>query len=302
MQRVPHVRLLRAVIGWELRRLRAARWNWVFPLLLWFVCATLIWFKHSWGRPVVDGRGGATVVIIGTSTVGLPYLIIFSVLVIFGLVLPFATASGIAHDYEQRIHEMVMSTAIPTWVYVWGRYVASVLIAIGLALVALAAILVMAPLLVIIEPGYPWPNIGLILAIWAIAVFPATIVVTSLSFLLGTLWPRRATIMKLVTVVIWVVLVFTPDVFDHGGTWFTYWNPTSYGIVRVHVDRFLQAYQAQIQSGIDTTAHVELALHLQQQPLALAPWIVSHTITVGISFLLIVAMAYRFDRFRRVLH
>ena len=302
MHRVQYLRPLRVVIGWELRRLHAARWNWVLPLILWFVCATLIWFKHSWGRPVVDGRGGATVVIIGTSMVGLPYLMIFSVLIIFGIVLPFATAGAIAHDYEQRIHEVVMSTSISTPVYVWGRYTASLLIGVGLALVALSSVLVMAPILAMVEPGYPSPNVGVILAIWAIAVLPATILVTSLSFLLGTLWPRRVTIMKLVTVVAWVVLAFTPDVFDHGGTWFTYWNPTSYGIVRVQVDHFLQAYQAHIQSTPGATAHIDLALQLQQQPLALAPWILSHSSIVGISFLLIVVISQRFDRFRRVLH
>ncbi|MBV9171345.1 MAG: hypothetical protein JOZ81_14810 [Chloroflexi bacterium] len=44
---------------------------------------------------------------------------------------------------------------------------------------------------------------------------------------------------KVVPVVGWAGLVFLSDVVDHGGTWFTAFNPTSYGIVRVQVDEFL---------------------------------------------------------------
>jgi ABC-type transport system involved in multi-copper enzyme maturation permease subunit len=225
------------VLAWELRRLRASRSSWAFAAAAFGFCVALIALKHSWGRPVVDGVTGESIEILGTTSVGVLYMMIAGVLTLFALFLPFVATDAVAHDYRQRVHELVMATPVSSGAYVWGRYLACLLASIGLDMLLLAAVLLMGSSLHAGQASYPVPDVWLVLGVWALAILPATVVVTSLSFALGTLLPRLAVFAKLLVLLGWISLVFLADVLDHGGTWFTYWNPTSYGIVRVHVDQ-----------------------------------------------------------------
>ena len=86
-----------------------------------------------------------------------------------------------------------------------------------------------------------------------------------MSFGVGTLFPRRAVLVKLGALLTWISIVFLVDVVDHGGTWFTYWNPTSYGIVRVNVDSFLQAYLVAVSGVAEAGQRMAIGLQLQQR-------------------------------------
>jgi RNA polymerase sigma factor (sigma-70 family) len=218
-----------------------------------------------------------------------------------GDMLPFVATEAVARDHRARVHELLMACAVPSWAYVCGRYLAGLIVSLGLALIALVAVLMTSPFLHLTLAGYPAPDIGLIFTIWAVAVLPATILLTSLGFTLGTLWPRLASIIKIVIMVGWVAILFGADVFDHGSTWFTYWSPTSYGIVRVNVDQFLKNYQALVPSVPDVNQHSRLALQLQQQLPDLQPWLFPHAALVVLGIALVALAALRFQRFRNVM-
>jgi hypothetical protein len=123
------------------------------------------------------------------------------------------------------------------------------------------------------------------------------VVVTSLSFALGTFLPRLAVVGKLGVLLGWISLEFLADVLDHGGTWFAYWNPTSYGIVRVHVDSFLQAYLAGVIGLTDASQRLTIAVQLQARPADLWPWVPTHLVLVAGGLLLVAVVAARFPRF-----
>ncbi|MGI9145771.1 MAG: ABC transporter permease [Chloroflexota bacterium] len=288
------------MFGWELRRLCASHWGWFVAIATFAFCIGLIAIKHSWGRPVVDGVRGESIEILGTTAVGVPYLMVSGLLTLFAVFIPFLADDGVARDYQRSVHELVMATPISTRSYVWGRYLACLAVSGSLDLLLLAAVLVMGPVLRA-AAAYPLPDIGLVLRIWMLAVLPATAVVASLSFALGTLLPRMAVVGKLVTVLGWISVAFLTDVVDHGGTWFTYWNPTSYGIVRVNVDAFLQAYLTQVTDVAAASQRLAIGLRLQDRQPDLWPWVIPHLVLVATCLLVVALVAARFPRFRTVL-
>ena len=99
--------------------------------------------------------------------------------------LTFVMADGVTRDVNRRTHELLMTTALPAWAYVWGRYLAGLVVSLGLALLLLASILGMGGLLHLTVANYPLPQIGVVLLLWVGIVVPATILVSSLSFALG---------------------------------------------------------------------------------------------------------------------
>jgi hypothetical protein len=218
--------------------------------------------------------------------------------VLFGPLIPFVATEGVAHEYRHRTHELVMATQIPGVAYVCGRYLAVLMVSLLLDLVLLASVLLMGPLLHATDPKYVMPDILLAAGVWSVAIVPGTIVLTTLSFCLGTLLPRAAGYVKVIPVVGWIGLVFLSDVIDHGGTWFTSFNPTSYGIVRTQVDEFPSAYQAGVIGVTDSAGRFDVALRLQQIAPDLHQFIAPHIALVGGSLLLVAWTATRFRRFR----
>jgi hypothetical protein len=108
-----------------------------------------------------------------------------------------------------------MATSLPTWAYVWGRYLVVTALSLFFALEMLAAIV----LLITIEhmsiggADYPAAQIGPLLAPWAALVLPATIFAGGLGFALGTLLFRYATYVKLAIALGWFIwLVVLPGI------------------------------------------------------------------------------------------
>jgi ABC-type transport system involved in multi-copper enzyme maturation permease subunit len=293
--------MIAAVIAWELRRLRANRMSWALGAAVFVFCLGLTALKHSWGRPVVDGVTGESIEILGTTAVGLPYLMISGLLTLFALFLPFVATEAVARDYQVGLHELLMTTPVSSAAYVWGRYLACLSVSLVLDLALLLAVVVMGVVLHVGQQIYPVPDIGLALGIWIVGIVPATVVVSSVSFGVGTLFVRRAVFVKLAALLSWASMVFLVDVVDHGGTWFTYWNPTSYGIVRVNVDSFLQTYLGAVSGVAEASQRMAIGLQLQQRQPDLWPWVPPHLVLVIASLVLVGAVAGRFGRFRQCL-
>ena len=225
---------------------------------------------------------------------------------LLGLLLPFVNADGAARDLHRRTHELLMATALPTWAYVWGRYLTGLLMSLGLALLSLAAILVMGWLLHLTITDYPLPEIGNLMVIWIGMIASATVLVSSLSFALGTLLPRLANLVKIVILLGWFVgveiisIVLGQD--SHAANfslpaWYINWDPTSEGIA-LHSQYFADFINLKANSAAQEQ-HV--LLMVENSLIDLWSWFVPHLLLAGVSLVLVLAAALAFKRSRDTL-
>ena len=299
---IERLRPLLSVMAWELRRFRASRLFWLqvlgfFCLILFITWSTQAPDHFSTGNGTVTFNG----FVAGTSVWGLLQNLLPAALLLLGLLLPFVNADGVTRDLQRRTHELLMTTALPTWAYVWGRYLMGLLQSLGLALLLLASILGMGLLLHLTVTDYPLPPTGAVLLLWVGMVLPATVLLSSLSFALGTLLPRLANLVKIVILLGWFVgALIIPSGFNNTSppVWYSTWDPTSavtaIGMLpQYHVDfdnRSRTATSAaQFQNALLT---VENTLH------DIGAWFAPHLIVAGLSLLLVVLAACAFRRFR----
>src|SRR6266699_4611049 len=297
---------LARVIAWELCRFRASRLFWFQALGLFGFLLLMTWALHAPDQIGVGVRvGGGDVslngFVAGPSAGGL-LRTLPTVLVVLALLLPFVTADGVTRDLSRRTHELLMTTALPTWAYVWGRYLAGLVMSLALALLLLASILGLGWLLHLTVTDYPAPEIGTVLLLWVGMAVSATILVSSLGFALSTLLPCLSTLVKVVIMVAWLVgaLVIplglgkttTPP------TWYVNWDPTS-GIT---ARGLLPAYA--IHLGPTTTSEAQLQqliLTAENKMPDLAGWFVPHLLLAGVSLVLVLVAALAFKRSRETL-
>jgi len=290
------------VLIWELRRVLASRLFWFQALGFFCFQLFLTWALHaSEGFDTVSNNVQLYASIAGTSARGLLHTLPL-VLVMLVLLLPFVTADGVTRDLSRRTHELLMTTALPTWAYVWGRYLAGLLISLGLALLLLASILGMGMLLHLTVADYPLPQIGAVLFLWVGMVLPATILVSSFGFALSTLLPRLSTLVKVVILVAWIVgALVIPRGLGNTTTppsWYVNWDPTS-GITALGL---LPAYAIHLGPSITSEAQLQqLILSMENKMPDLAGWFAPHLLLAGFSLLLVLMAALAFKRSRDVL-
>jgi ABC-type transport system involved in multi-copper enzyme maturation permease subunit len=290
------------VLSWELRRFRASRLFWFQALGLFCFLLFLTWALHaSQGYATVSNNVQISAFVAGTSAGGLLHTLP-TVLLVLVLFLPFVTADGVRRDLSRRTHELLMATALPTWAYVWGRYLAGLLMSLGLALLLLASILLMGGLLHLTVADYPLPQTGAVLLLWVGMVFPATILVSSFGFALSTLLPRLSTLVKVVILVAWIVgaLVIPRGL---GNTtppsWYVNWDPTS-GITALGL---LPAYAIHLGSWITSEAQLQqLILTIENKMPDPAGWFAPHLLLAGLGLVLVLVAAFAFKRSREVLN
>jgi ABC-type transport system involved in multi-copper enzyme maturation permease subunit len=287
------------VAGWELRRLGASAGNFGLVAGVFVLFAGLVWVKHSWAIPVESGSGrGVVLNVIGSTALGTVFEVVALLLLFFGMLVPFVVADGVARDYRQRVHELLMAAPISTSSYVLGRFVASLGVAILLSVVMLAAIAVADLTISFSEPGFVTLNWTGLLLTWAVLVVPAVVVIGGISFMLSTLMPRLATPAKVTVVLGWVLLSVVVDV-GHGLGWFGYWTPTGNGVLKVVPLDAAERYASLLQAGAGSAS--SLSMQVQQQLPNLWPWVAPHVglVVVGVACTGIAAL--RFRRFRNSL-
>lgn len=195
---LPRSQPLLAVMTWELRRLRASRTTWLLPLAALILFLVVRWTQRlpiPWGPLSVSDHASLRYTFSSTIepsspwalTTVLPTTLVF----LLAVTLPFVCADGVALDLKRRTHELLMTTSLPTWAYVLGRYLIVLGLSLGLAVLLLIAILGMALALHLGLGGadQPPPQVGPVLAFWAALLQPTVILVSSLSFALGTVLP-----------------------------------------------------------------------------------------------------------------
>jgi ABC-type transport system involved in multi-copper enzyme maturation permease subunit len=290
------------VLLWELRRVLASRLFWFQALGFFCFLLFLTWALHaSEGFVTMSNNVQLYAPVAGTSARGLLHTLPL-VLVVLVLLLPFVTADGVTRDLSWRTHELLMTTALPTWAYVWGRYLAGLMISLGLALLMLASILGMGGLLHLTVANYPLPQTGAVLLLWVGMVFPATILVSSFGFALSTLLPRLSMLVKVVILVGWIVgALVIPRGLGNATTppgWYVNWDPTS-GITALGL---LPSYSIHLNPSITSEAQLQqFVLSIENKMPDLAGWFVPHLGLAGLSLLLVLIAAFAFKRTRDVL-
>ncbi len=284
--------MLAAVTAWELRRLQVNLASWLQAGGAFFFFLALLWLRNRW-------EAGGPLVILGTTSFGQLAELVYGPMLVLGVILPFLVADRVAHDYRERMHELLMTSAIPTWIYVGGRYLACLAVSLGMAALMLAAQLLVNELLPGLETGYPIADPSVTLIFWGRVALPAAILVGSLCFSLGARFPRYTVIVKVAICIAWVILALDQDPRDLG--WRAYWNPTGAGMITILFTRFLQQAQANLQNVTPTTRQAEIVLRLQQQMPDLHPWLGPSLVLAVFGIFLGALSALGFRRFRDIL-
>lgn len=286
------------VLAWELRRSSASRLFWVQALGFFGVALFLTWTLHaSLNFGTVINGDQVVAFVAGTSAWGLLRTLPF-VLAILAIVLPFVTVDGVTRDQQRRTHELLLTTALPTWAYVWGRYLAGLVVSLGLALLVLVALLGMGELLHLTSTDYPAPEISVILLLWGGMVVSATILVSSVGFALGTLLPRQSTLIKVVILAAWIVGGVVIPLGLRTSTpppgWYVNWDPTS-GVTGAGLR---QTYSFNLAAITSEAQLRQILLTLENKLPDIASWFIPHLLLAVISLVLVLVAARTFKRSR----
>ncbi len=303
-QVIARARPLLNVMTWELRRFRASRLFWWQALGLLCFLLFLIWVLRAPDQfGTMIGTQGVSVFVAGTSAWGLLHTLPFT-LVLLVVLLPFVTADGVTRDLSRRTYELLMTTELPTWAYVWGRYLIGLLMSLGLAFLLLASILGMSLLLHLTVPTYPLPQLDFVLLLWVGMVIPAVILVSSLSFALSTLFPRLSTLGKVVILVVWIVgAVMVPATYNNTvpPAWYVNWDPTSAVTARGLLPSYENLFDPLLRTATSTAQLEQMLRGIENKLPDLAGWFAPHLLLGGLSLLLVVVAALTFKRSRDAL-
>jgi hypothetical protein len=217
------------------------------------------------------------------------------------ILLPFITADGVTRDVQRRTHELVMTTALPIWAYVWGRYLVGLIMSLGLAVLMLAAILGMGMLLHLTTSEYPVPSVNAAVLLWVGMVLPAVVLVTSLAFAMVTLLPRLSTLVKAVTLVSWIVgsLVIPTGLRDQTPpSWYVNWDPTS----AVTAIGMLPEYSFNdlMQTATSAAQFQGAFIAIENKMPLVGGWFASHLLLGALSLMVVLVVPLAFKRSRDV--
>jgi hypothetical protein len=227
---------------------------------------------------------------------------------LLALILPFLNAEGIMHDLKQRTHELLMSTSVPTSAYFWGRYAACVLLSLGLVVVLLAAVLLMGFILHLTQADYPLPQVRAVVLIWAAAVAPTAIFISSVTFAMGTLLQRRSSLAPLGLILGWFVCALVLPEIPVGASrtipsWYLQWEPTNVGMaarLQAPYGQSVSDIMLSTARGVSDSSILSALGRLEQQVPDLGPWILPHLLWIGLGLVLVIIAGLVFNRFRNV--
>jgi ABC-type transport system involved in multi-copper enzyme maturation permease subunit len=299
---------LLAVLSWELRRFRASRLFWIQALGFFCLLLLVIWFGRMPSRfDTANNSLAFHGFVAGTSAWGLNTILPTGLLVLLAFLLPFVTADGVTRDLQRRTHELLLTTALPSRAYVWGRYLMGLLMSLGLAFLILLAILGMGLLLHLTVTNYPAPEVGNVLLLWIGMVVPATILISSLSFSLGTMFPRQSTLVKIAVLLLWFIVALVIPPSGGGDTttppaWYSAWDPTSAATAQGMLAQYRPDLQNQFQTATSASQMQHILLTVENTLPSIGSWFGPHLIFAGLSLLLVVLAAYTFQRFRNDLN
>jgi ABC-type transport system involved in multi-copper enzyme maturation permease subunit len=323
-----HPNALLAVTRWELRRALASRATLIISLLLFGVLVALLGFSLQQQYYTISGTARLangtvvqrTLTDFGTRNSLFGLAILFPITLLeFALFLPFVTADGVSLDLKRRTHEILMTTPLPGRAYVWGRYLAAMLVAFGMACLLLLALLVTGVALHLHDANhYQALDLPGTIVIWAVVVLPTTFVFSSLCFAFGLLLPRRTNLVKAGAVFAWFVIALVLQAFifdqvrysagfDQGNApawWTAYetWQPTNTDAGHLFIEQFLQHLNAIVTNGsLSDQAVQQRATALWGQMPDLGAFLLAHMVWIVVSVAAVAAASLTFRRFRNEL-
>jgi ABC-type transport system involved in multi-copper enzyme maturation permease subunit len=293
---------------WELRRFCASLLFWIQALLFFCLVLFVTWSTRMPGHPIAtaNSSGALSGSIAGTSAWGLlTSSLPTGPLFLLILLLPFINTDGVTRDLSRRTHELLQTTALPTWAYVWGRYLIGLVMSLALAGLTLLATFLMGWLLHLTVPAYPLPPIDAVLILWVGMVVPATILVSSLCFALGTLLPRWSPLIKIGIMVAWIVgVLILPSGFGQSNpppAWYVNWDPTSVATVQGLLPHYVADFSNQTSAATSAAQFQQILLTVENKVPALSGWFAPHLVLAGVSLLLVLIAALAFQRSRDTL-
>jgi hypothetical protein len=307
---------LLTVTRWELRRALGGRSTWITMGLLVLVLVLLLAFSALY--QFFDFSPTMRLIVTRNSLFGLAMLLPVT-LIVFGLFLPFVTVDGASIDLPRRTHELLMTTPLQSRAYIWGRYLASLALAFGVALIYLIALLVVSVALhLFVENDYPALDLPGALVIWAAIVLPPTLLLSSLCFAAGVVLPKRSNQIKAGAVVAWFMVglvlaayassrVRDNAAFDLGSLpawWTAYetWQPTNTDAGHLFMEQFLQRFNAAPNaSGLSDEAIRQRVAALQMQMPDLGSFVGAHLVWIVVGVAVVAGASFTFRRFRGVL-
>jgi hypothetical protein len=303
-----------AVFTWDLRRLAAARSTWVIIALSFVVfCAGELLFRAAVQSTITYANGATrTFWLDWGSDFGLFNSLPQAPGVLLGLYMPFLAADGVARDLTRRTHELLMTTAIPSRAYVWGRYLSTLLLSVALACVMLLAIITVDGVRHLVHSDiYLIPDVPGIIALWAFIVLPATILLSSVAFMLGTLLPRLSTLIKLAIMLIWFVLANVTGriVTQCQGCAYTggaaaqraAWDPTGLALQNQQGYNVLTHQLATETQGFSQMAFLAHLHGMEQQLPDMSAWVIPHVTWALFGVVVVVLATPLFQRFRQAI-
>lgn len=294
-------RPLARVMTWEFRRFSASRMFWLQALGFFALLLLITWASRAPSQFDFRNAGGSiSGFVAGTSPAGLLHNLP-TLLTLLVILLPFVTADGVTRDVQRRTHELFMTTALPIWAYVWGRYLVGLMMSLGLAVLMLAAILGMGVLLHLTMSEYPVPSVNAAVLLWVGMVLPAVVLVTSLAFAIVTLFPRLSTLVKAVTLVSWIVgsLVIPTGLRDQTPpSWYVNWDPTS----AVTAIGMLPEYSFNdlMQTATSAAQFQGAWIAIENKMPLVGGWFASHLLLGALSLLVVLVVPLAFKRSRDV--
>ena len=286
-----------SVMGWELFRYKEMRFSkfMIIGIALFFALGAWSWASAYTYLPYAS-----------TSVLGMTLEMPTTFSWTLAVTTPFLVADLVTRDRKLRVHELVMTTAIPTWAYVWGRYLAGLGVCLALAVLALPLILLMNGIFFVLQPhATPASNVGAIVTLWIITVLPI-LLVTGLSFCLCTLLPRRATLLKLLVLMGWLIAWYSGAVLGWAGSQLSEqvaaWDPTTIAMP-LQLMREMYAKSGTLSSSAGThSLDAQRAIVAQQSLPDLMPWLLTHLLYAVLGLLLVALTARLFKRFRNALN
>jgi ABC-type transport system involved in multi-copper enzyme maturation permease subunit len=301
---IRRTRPLLAVLSWELRRYRASRAFGIQALCFLGLTIFLVWFARTPSQ-FSFGVNNLTVsgFVAGTSAWGL-LLTIAAYMLLLGVLLPFVNTDGVSRDLSRRTHELLMTCPLSNWSYVWGRFLIGLFISLGLTLLLLAAIVGTGELLHVSVANYPAPQVENVLILWGTLFVPATIVLSSVGFALGTMLPRQSTLVKVSLLTAWFigVVILPSSQNSHGSAnipaWYRNWDPTSAGTARALTQAYENAFSGAGHPTGTEAQFLHVLLDIENTAPSVSGWLVPHLLLAGLSLLLVFLAAITFKRFR----
>jgi hypothetical protein len=183
-------------------------------------------------------------------------------------------------------------------------------LSLGLAVVLLVALLLMGFVLHQTQADYPPPQVEAIVAMWAVALAPTTIVISNISFALGTLLRRGSTLAALGIILGWFLCIVVLPTIPAAGSgrvpsWYLHWEPTNTGMAAALQAPYTPDPGGSVilhptSPGDSDSAFLAAQTNLEQQMPDLAPWILPHLAWIGVGLALVLVAWFSFRRFRNV--